>query len=207
MPSKRLSLRRADTCCTCAVALAAGVTAYWDATSRNVTCLSCQQATEPSPSPFVEEVDKIVEPARFDYSQIQKGEAGQSAHEQYERLHARREARIDARFGRFAGVAKFLSDDPQSIVAWKTGSIGERLLAKSLQENLGDTAILLNDRKVPKSKANIDHIVVASSGVWVVDANNYSGLIQRRDVGGLFKVDERLFVSGRDRSKIVQGLG
>ena len=145
-------------------------------------------------------------PVTTAYLPIQIGEAGQSAQEVYERLHTKREAQIDAKFGRFAGIVKFLTDDPQSIVAWKTGSVGERLLAKSLQENLGGSAILLNDRRVPKSRANIDHIVVASSGIWVIDAKNYSGLIQRRDVGGMFKVDERLFVGGRDRTKIVHGL-
>jgi hypothetical protein len=138
---------------------------------------------------------------------VQTGVAGQSALEEYQRRHEKREARIDAKFGRLAGVVKFLTDDPQSITAWRKGSAGERKLAASLQENLGDRAVLLHDRKVPGTRGNIDHIVVASSGVWVVDAKNYSGLVQQRDVGGLFKVDLRLYVGGRDRSKVLDGLG
>lgn len=138
---------------------------------------------------------------------VRTGVAGQSALEEYQRRHEKREARIDAKFGRLAGVVKFLTDDPQSITAWKKGSVGERKLAASLQENLGDRAVLLHDRTVPRTRGNIDHIVVASSGVWVVDAKNYSGLVQQRDVGGFFKVDLRLHVGGRDRSKIVDGLG
>ena len=67
--------------------------------------------------------------------------------------------------------------------------------------------MLLHDRKVPGTRGNIDHVVVASSGVWVVDAKNYSGLVQQRDVGGFFKVDLRLYVGGRDRSKVLDGLG
>jgi hypothetical protein len=117
-----------------------------------------------------------------------------------------REARIEAKFGKFAGVIKFLTDDPQSITAWKKGSIGERKLAASLEENLGARAILLHDRRVPGTRGNIDHLVVAGSGVWVVDAKNYSGLVQLRDVGGFFKIDNRLYVGGRDRTKIVDGL-
>jgi len=96
---------------------------------------------------------------------------------------------------------------PQSITAWKKGSVGERELAASLEKNLSGRAVLLNDRSVPRTKGNIDHLVVASSGVWVVDAKNYSGLVQQRDVGGFFKTDIRLYVGGRDRSKVLTGMG
>jgi len=43
--------------------------------------------------------------------------------------------------------------------------------------------------------------------VWVIDAKNYKGLVQRRDKGGFFKTDYHLYVGGRDRAKIVDGLG
>ncbi len=66
--------------------------------------------------------------------------------------------------------------------------------------------MILHDRRIPKSRANIDHLVVAASGVWVVDAKTYSGLVERRDKGGLFKTDDRLYVGGRDQTKLVGGL-
>jgi hypothetical protein len=59
----------------------------------------------------------------------------------------------------------FLTEDPQSITNWQKGSVGERKLAASLQKNLGDRVIILNDRSVPKTRGNIDHLVIASSGV------------------------------------------
>jgi hypothetical protein len=205
MTVKRLSLRRADICAACHAELPAGTIAWWDGVTREVTCGSCHDAPSEEltgdTSPEAE-IDFLSPPA----PQIQTGVAGQSALEEYQRRHQRREARIDAKFGRFAGVVKFLTDDPQSITAWKKGSAGERKLAASLQENLGDRAILLNDRTVPRTRGNIDHLVIASSGVWVVDAKNYSGLVQQRDVGGFFKVDVRLYVGGRDRSKVIEGL-
>jgi len=137
---------------------------------------------------------------------IDQGTAGKSSLDEYKRRHDKREARIDAKFGRFAGVVKFLTDDPQSITAWAKGSVGERALATSLEKNLGEHAIILSDRRVPKTRGNIDHLVVAPSGVWVVDAKNYSGLVEHRDVGGWFKTDLRLYVGGRDRSKVLDGL-
>ncbi len=103
-------------------------------------------------------------------------------------------------------MVKFLTDDPQSIRAWKQGSLGERRLAESLERAVGDAMVLLNDRRVPGTRGNIDHLVIAGSGVWVIDAKQYTGTIQKRDVGGFFKVDIRLYVGGRDRTKLVEQL-
>ena len=58
----------------------------------------------------------------------------------------------------------------------------------------------------PGTRANIDHLVVAATGIWIVDAKSYRGKVEQRDVGGLFRSDKRLFVSGRDRSTLASGL-
>jgi hypothetical protein len=138
---------------------------------------------------------------------IATGEAGWSAGHEHEKRHQRREQRLERRWGPLAGVVKFLSDDPQSIRAWAKGSEGERRLAERLQREVGDRAVLLHDRKVPGTLGNIDHIVVAASGVWVIDAKAYDGRVERRDVGGLFKIDMRLYVRGRDKTKLARDLG
>jgi hypothetical protein len=65
---------------------------------------------------------------------------------------------------------------------------------------------ILNDRRVPQTKGNIDHILVAPVGVFVVDAKYYEGLIQIRDVGGLFKTDKRLYVGSRDCSRLADNM-
>jgi hypothetical protein len=100
------------------------------------------------------------------------GQAGWSARREYEKRHERREQQIEKRWGPLAGVVKFLSDDPQSIKAWAKGSKGERQLADRLLREVGDRAVLLHDRKVPRTRGNIDHIAIAASGVWVIDAKD-----------------------------------
>jgi hypothetical protein len=106
---------------------------------------------------------------------------------------------------RLAKVAKFFSDS-------ETSSDGaervqrERMLSVHLHTELGHRAVVLDDRKVPGTRVQIDHIVVAPSGVWVVDAHEYDGRVERRDVGGWFKVDERLYVAGKDRTSLVDGI-
>jgi hypothetical protein len=134
------------------------------------------------------------------------GEAGASARREYERRHKRREQQIDTKWGALAPIAKLMTSDPQSITAWAKGSEGERRLAKHLQRVLADRAVFLHDRKVPGTRGNIDHLAIAPSGVWVIDAKNYAGVVERRDVGGWFRTDHRLYVDGRDRTRIVGGL-
>lgn len=40
----------------------------------------------------------------------------------------------------------------------------------------------------------------------MIDAKKYTGAVEVRDVGSLFRTDERLYDSGRDRTKLVDGV-
>jgi hypothetical protein len=106
---------------------------------------------------------------------------------------------------RLARVAKFFAE-PEMSTDGSERVQRERMLSVQLHTQLGDRAVVLDHRKVPGTKCHIDHIVVAPSGVWVVDANEYDGRVERRDVGGWFKVDERLYVAGKDRTGLVDGI-
>jgi hypothetical protein len=130
-----------------------------------------------------------------------------SSRQVYERRHWLREQRIEQRWGRLSGIVKFLSDDPQSTIAWVKGSEGERRLAAHLLHAVGDRAVLLHDRKVPGTRGNIDHLVIAASGVWVIDAKNYMGLVEERFIGGWLHPKQRIYVDGRDRTKLADGVG
>ena len=46
--------------------------------------------------------------------------------------------------------------------------------------------MVLHDRAVPGGRANIDHIAVVPSGVWVIDTKHYRGRLEQRDLGGWF---------------------
>jgi hypothetical protein len=207
MAAKLIRLRYAGTCSRCAFELPKGTKAWWDTQERTITCVACQpavdggtvQATTPDPT--------VEDPLPEAPAPLAIGAAGGSTLQEYEKRHQRREQRIDQRWGRLAGVVKFLSDDPQSTRAWAKGSEGERRLAAYLFRALGDRVVLLNDRKVPGTRGNIDLLAIAGSGVWVIDAKNYKGMVERRDVGRWFKTDQRLYVRGRDRTKLTDGLG
>jgi hypothetical protein len=77
------------------------------------------------------------------------------------------------------------------------------MVAAALEARCRPEVTLLHDRRVPGSFANIDHIAVAPSGVWVIDAKRYKGRI--KVVNPLFG-PPRLEIAGRDRSSLVDGL-
>lgn len=186
---KIIRLRYAGTCGVCRTFLPVTTEALWDKAARVVYCLACP---DPSPAPALPMPPTSV--------------AGGSCQAEHDRRQQKRARRLEARWGWLAGVAKMLSDDPQSTRAWAQGADFERRLAKDLGRFLGDRAVFLHDRKV--GQANIDHLIVASSGVWVVDAKNYNGRIEHRNVGDWFgPTDWRIYVAGRDRTKLAVGLG
>lgn len=97
-----------------------------------------------------------------------------------------------------------IGPESQSTRAWAEGADGEERVG-GLLDGCDDIACL-HDRRIPGSKANIDHIALGPAGIFVIDAKRYAGSVERRDVGGLFRTDERLYVAGRDRTKLVDGM-
>ena len=95
-------------------------------------------------------------------------------------------------------------DEPQSTRAWATGARGEEKLAKALEGI--DGLRVLHDRRVPGTRGNIDHIVIAPAGVFVVDAKHYEGRIEIRNKGWFLRPDYRLYVGRRDCSALATGL-
>jgi hypothetical protein len=135
--------------------------------------------------------------------EIDYGAAGASARREYERRRASRERRAHERHPRLGRVILALAEAPQHERAWASGGGGEEMVAASLAKRCNGGAIVLHDRAIPGSRANIDHIAVAPSGVWVVDTKRYSGkvAISRPLLG-----KPKLTVAGRDRSKLATGL-
>lgn len=122
-------------------------------------------------------------------------DAGASARAQYRRLWARgRPRRVAARIilaaaafgvatwllswraGLLAAVVVAAADTIRQwrrhspAAAWRKGARGEQKTARILRrlERRGYT--VLHDRAIPGSQANIDHLVIGPSGVWVVDS-------------------------------------
>jgi hypothetical protein len=134
--------------------------------------------------------------------------AGASAQREYERRKAKREGRIRAQHPKIGGLILALSYDPQSTTAWSSGARGEIALGERLDKHASGTIAAMHDRRIPGTKANIDHIVVTAGGVLVVDAKRYvDKRPELRVEGGILRPRvEKLMVGGRDRTKLVDGV-
>jgi len=130
------------------------------------------------------------------------GTPGAGARREAERRRSRREQRTREAHSHIGGLLFKFQSAPQSERAWDTGATGEEELGTHLAKTCPEV-IVLHDRRMPGSRANIDHIAVAPSGVFVVDAKRYKGKIEvRRPFFG----DAVLVINGRKKTKLVEGL-
>ncbi len=179
---------------------------WHDAATKSVVCLRCLPE---DPVPVLVPPDSGTPAPVVDVpSAIDAGTPGLGSRKEYDRRVAKREQAIEARWGtgRMGRFVKFVSDDPQSTTAWAKGARGEELLGQRLNDELDGKAVVLHDRKMPGTSANIDHIVIGPNGVWVIDAKRFDGEVELRDVGGRRRTDLRLYVNNRDQTKLTAGL-
>jgi hypothetical protein len=144
----------------------------------------------------------------MDHPSPDPGVAGRSARRESQRKRERRLQNTPRKSGLTKLLAALLgpsAKEKRQIADerhWATGADGEQLVAESLARRCPEV-LLLHDRRMPNTRANIDHIAVAASGVYVIDAKRYRGKIQV--LNPLFGAP-KLKIAGRDRTKLVDGL-
>jgi hypothetical protein len=137
---------------------------------------------------------------------------GGSAQREYDRRSQNRERRVRQAHPRLGGLLLALSAEPASTRVWAQGAAGERAVAAALDALVDADVLVMHDRAVRRvdgrpSRANIDHLAVAASGVWVIDAKTHRGSLEVRRSGGLFSTRvEKLYIGGRDKTSLVDGL-
>lgn len=188
-PEKHMRLRHAGTCRLCGLELAARTLAVYERASRTVRCVECRDLATAEP--------RVVDP----------GTPGASARREYLRRRAKDEQAIRDRHPKTARIRLAFGSERRSTKSWATGATGEEQLGAALERRASERLRVLHDRRIPGSRANIDHIAVTPTGVWVIDPKRY---VDQRPVlrveGGLMRPrTERLFVGGRNRTPLVEG--
>lgn len=84
------------------------------------------------------------------------------------------------------------------------GVIGEEGIAKVLEDLAREYGlVVLHDLSIPGQKANIDHILIQSNAVFVIDAKNYLGKVNvKKDSKGKFQ----LYVGRNKRTELATKL-
>lgn len=178
-----------------------GTLAIWDSDARTLACVSHD-------APLRAEIEILPKLESI-------GIAGGSADEMRARFEKRDHENAVKEKEQFASAHPFLSrfispQERQSHEAkvWAKGAQGEVEVGNRLEE-LGKkySFAVIHDRQIPGSKANIDHMAITSTGIFIVDAKNYEGTIEvRKRLDGLISGESELWIGGRNRTKLVDGV-
>jgi nuclease-like protein len=71
----------------------------------------------------------------------------------------------------------------EQVTAWQRGAQGERRTARLLDRLTGDGYVVFHDLAVPGSLANVDHLVIGPSGVFVIDSKQWTGSVHQGSDG------------------------
>lgn len=185
-----MKLRYAGSCRLCGTTLPARTDAVYERVTKTVRCVECAPVgVEPAP--------------------VVTSHAGSSARREYERRRAKDEDRLRHTWGRLGGLAVALSDERQSTTAWAAGAVGEERLGAHVDGLASPSLAVLHDRRIARSRANIDHLVITPSGIWVIDAKHYKDRPRPRLVieGGILRPRvDKLIVGRRNRTTLVDGM-
>jgi hypothetical protein len=195
---KRMKLRYAGACRLCGTELPARADAIYERVTKSVRCVVCPTIVRPATGAVDAEVPVV---------ELSPGEAGASARREYERRKAKDEECLRNKWGRLGGIAVALSDEKRSTKAWAVGAVGEERLGSRLDSLASRSIAVLHDRRIPGTKANIDHIAITQAGIWVIDAKRYKGRPALMIEGGITRPRvEKLVVGRRDCTKLVEGV-
>lgn len=201
---RMIRVRYDGSCVVCGAELVARSHAWWDPSAKTLCCPPCAES-EGLTTARSDRLD-VLAPAQAMPTGPVENVAGRSAQKRFDQLHGQREARVRKRFPRAGGLLLSITDDPQSTRAWGKGAAGERRFGATLDALTPSGIVVLHDRLIPGKRSNIDHVVIAASGIWVIDSKNYEGEVTRKEIGGWRTTDHHLYVNGRDRSRLLEGV-
>lgn len=87
--------------------------------------------------------------------------------------------------------------EPDHVRAWGIGARGEAITESELEE-LPNGYELLHDRRLPGSRANVDHVVIGPGGVFVVESKRMTGKLSIRG--------DEVYIRGRNTHMVDQVL-
>jgi hypothetical protein len=71
----------------------------------------------------------------------------------------------------------------EQVMTWRRGAAGERRTARLLDRLVRDGFVVFHDLAVPDSDANVDHLVIGPSGVFVIDSKLWTGSVHQGSDG------------------------
>lgn len=104
------------------------------------------------------------------------------------------------------GTSKLRWGRRQTTTAWSSGAKGEVAVGARVAQVSSRGVYAIHDRRIPGSRANIDHIAIAPTGIYVIDSKMTSGRPAARRTGPVWnRGPVHLIVGGRNRTSFVEG--
>ncbi|MEZ5341670.1 MAG: hypothetical protein R2706_09515 [Acidimicrobiales bacterium] len=86
---------------------------------------------------------------------------------------------------------------------WNARVSADRLLPATMRRDLGDHAIVLDDRVCPATGETIEHVVLVPTGVWVLDLTSGQPHNSKSSFGFARRSARDSYLDGRNRGKLV----
>ena len=172
------AFRYSTACATCGCALPPGSRGVWDSENRRATCENCHITAQ----------------------SYDRGTPGASATRQWQLRHERHEQRVREKHKLLAPLVLRFGAEPQHAANWRKGAKAEVLIGSNLEDLYADGMGVLHDRRIPGTKYNVDHLVVSSAGVFVINTKHYSGLVEQRKTA---RGNLRLYVRNYNQTRLL----
>ena len=95
--------------------------------------------------------------------------------------------------------------------SWRRGAHGERRTARLLRRLARDGFVILHDLAVPGADANLDHLVIGPTGVFVIDSKQWTGSVHQSPDGLVwhnhYRLDRSLATVRREAEALGRLLG
>ena len=179
---KIIKSRFPSKCFLCNIIISKGVDIKYYSESKSVSCLECLKSNS-------------------------FGEAGKSANDKALQIELKRKESVESIPLIGKSIYPFLGKSKEA-AKWAKGAVGEKTVGRVLDElALENNFVAIHDRRIPGSKANIDHMLITPKGVFIIDAKNYKGLVELRKTGSfLIPGKQSLFVNGKNRDNLVEAV-
>lgn len=213
---RKITAKKVSNCVICGASIPIGAEIYWKYPEREVRCerdapTSIATGSEADQlsrniTPQPENPGTLAGPEELTAEHLVDGIPGNAARSIYnkkaEEMRQYRERLLGPKLGRF--VNRYLSPGDEA-EKWKKGAIGEEGVAQVLERLcLTYGWHVLHDRAIPKSSANIDHILVTNRGCFVIDSKHMSGKIDIEYPGTLLTPKPPVLkIAGRSRMSLV----
>lgn len=196
LDARLVRLRFPDYCFVCAKELSRGDHVWWHDERRFVTCGGCLQLGDGNGrANRRHEPPDLRSPLGWAHDVLK-----------YEKIRARREEQQRALelLGRMGSEIWDISYERPSGSIWRDAdATGQRIVGKMLDQLVSRGVLVLHDVRMRGERRHIDHVVIARSGVHVIQSDQHiNKRIEVKRSGPLFAREIGLYVGGQDHTAI-----